>query len=103
MRHSLHNFHVEETAEYPIMMAQQWHCDGMILMAMRDCFQQMNFAMETKLIAEKRGIPVMQFFSILVDIRRFDESKVKKQIDEFLEGQLGLTRISDDEQEVDDE
>jgi benzoyl-CoA reductase subunit B len=95
MRHSLHNFHVEETAEYPIIMAKQWHCDGMIMMAMRDCFQQMNFAMETKLIAEKRGIPVTQYFSILADIRRFDEAQLKAQLDDFFTKQLGLTRISD--------
>jgi benzoyl-CoA reductase subunit B len=93
VRHSLHNFHVEETAEYPIKMAQQWHCDGMILLAMRDCFQQMNFATETKLLAEQRGIPNMQFFSILADIRRFDEAKLRQQFDEFFEKKLGLTKI----------
>jgi benzoyl-CoA reductase subunit B len=98
-RHSLHNWHVEETAEMPIRMAKQWHCDGMILSAMRDCFQQMNYGMETKLIADAKGIPNILFYSILTDIRQFDSDDFQKQLDVFLSDRLGLTKFEERKEE----
>jgi benzoyl-CoA reductase subunit B len=94
-RHSLHNWHIDETAEMPIRMAEQWHCDGMVLAAMKDCFQQMCFGTETKLIADARGIPNMLFYSILTDLRQFDPDALQKQFDDFLTKGLGLTKFED--------
>ena len=94
-RHSLHNWHIDETAELPIQMAEQWHCDGMVLAAMRDCFQQMCFGKETKLIADARGIPNMLYYSILTDLRQFDAVAYQKQVDDFLTKGLGLTKFED--------
>jgi hypothetical protein len=94
-RHSLHNWHIDETAELPIEMAEQWHCNGMVLAAMKDCFQQMCFGMETKLLADKKGIPNMLFYSILTDIRQFDPDVLQKQFDDFLSKDLGLTKFED--------
>jgi benzoyl-CoA reductase subunit B len=98
-RHSLHNWHVENTAEMPIRMAEQWHCDGMILAAMRDCFQQMCFGMETKLLAEAKGIPAMLFYSILTDLRQFDSDAFQRQLDVFLSDGLGLTKFEERKEE----
>jgi benzoyl-CoA reductase/2-hydroxyglutaryl-CoA dehydratase subunit BcrC/BadD/HgdB len=94
-RHSLHNWHIDETAGLPIKMAEQWHCDGMVLAAMKDCFQQMCFGTETKLLADKKGIPNMLFYSILTDIRQFDPDVLQKQFDDFLSKDLGLTKFED--------
>jgi hypothetical protein len=94
-RHSLHNWHIDETAELPIEMAEQWHCNGMVLAAMKDCFQQMCFGTETKLLADKKGIPNMLFYSILTDIRQFDPDVLQKQFDDFLSKDLGLTKFED--------
>jgi len=98
-RHSLHNWHIENTAEYPIRMAEQWHCDGMILGAMRDCFQQMHYGMETKLLAEAKGIPAMLFYSILTDLRQFNPDELQRQLDVFLSDRLGLTKFEERKEE----
>lgn len=94
-RHSLHNWHIDETAQLPIKMAEQWHCDGMVLAAMKDCFQQMCFGPETKLLADKKGIPNMLFYSILTDLRQFDADAFQKQFDDFLSKDLGLTKFEE--------
>jgi benzoyl-CoA reductase subunit B len=94
-RHSLHNWHIDETAQLPIEMSEQWHCDGMVLSAMKDCFQQMCFGMETKLLADARGIPNMLFYSILTDLRQFDPDAFQKQFDDFLSKGLGLTKFEE--------
>jgi benzoyl-CoA reductase subunit B len=94
--HSMHNWHIEEVAGYPIKMAQEWHCDGMILAVMQDCFQQMHFAMETKALADAKGIPNILFYSILTDLRQFDPDKLRKMFDDFLSTQLGLTKLFED-------
>jgi hypothetical protein len=94
-RHSLHNWHIDETAQLPIKMAEQWHCDGMVLAAMKDCFQQMCFGPETKLLADAKGIPNMLFYSILTDLRQFDADAFQKQFDDFLSKDLGLTKFED--------
>jgi len=98
-RHSLHNWHIENTVEYPIKMAEQWHCDGMILSASSDCFQQMCFGMETKRIADARGIPNMLYYVILTDLRQFDPDAFQKQLDDFLTKGLGLTKFEDRKEE----
>jgi benzoyl-CoA reductase subunit B len=98
-RHSLHNWHIENTAELPIRMAEQWHCDGLILSAMKDCFQQMCFGPETKRIADARGIPNMLYYSILTDLRQFDADAFQKQLDDFLSKRLGLTKFEDRKEE----
>jgi benzoyl-CoA reductase subunit B len=98
-RHSLHNWHIESTAELPIKMAEQWHCDGLILSAMKDCFQQMCFGPETKRIADARGIPNMLYYSILTDLRQFDPDALQKQLDDFLTKGLGLTKFEDRKEE----
>ncbi len=99
-RHSLHNWHIEKTAEYPIRMAKEWHCDGLVLAAMLDCFQQMNFGMETKLIADSKGIPNMLFYSILTDLRQFDLDAFQKKFDDFLSKDLGLVKLESRSQET---
>jgi benzoyl-CoA reductase/2-hydroxyglutaryl-CoA dehydratase subunit BcrC/BadD/HgdB len=101
--HGVHNWNIEKTFDYPTKIAQQWQCDGMILNANLDCFQQMHFGMETKLHAEKLGIPNMHFYSILTDLRQFNPSAVRKKFDEFLSKNLGLTKITDETGEVADE
>jgi benzoyl-CoA reductase/2-hydroxyglutaryl-CoA dehydratase subunit BcrC/BadD/HgdB len=98
-RHSLHNWHIEDTVEYPIKMAEQWHCDGLILSASKDCFQQMVFGPETKRIADARGIPNMLYYNILTDLRQFDPDAFQKQLDDFLSKRLGLTKFEDRKEE----
>ena len=62
---------------------------------MRDCFQQMCFGKETKIIADKKGMPNMLYYSILTDLRQFDAAAYQKQVDDFLTKDLGLTKFED--------
>jgi benzoyl-CoA reductase subunit B len=98
-RHSMHNWHIEDTVEMPIRTAEQWHCDGLVLAAMRDCFQQMCFGMETKLLADSKGIPAMLFYSILTDLRQFNPDELQKQFDVFLSDRLGLKKFEERKEE----
>ncbi len=100
--HGVQNWNIEKTVEYPIRMARDWKCDGMILSANLDCWQQMHYGPETKLLADKLGIPNMLFYSILGDMRQFDQNLVRKQFDEFLAKGLGLTKIENETGEADD-
>jgi benzoyl-CoA reductase subunit B len=95
--HGSQNWRIEQVVGEPIEMAKQWHCDGMILAGERDCFQQMSFGLETKLLATSQGMPAMFFYSVLADIRQFDAVGLQKRFDIFL-GSLGLTKISADEE-----
>jgi benzoyl-CoA reductase subunit B len=94
-RHNLHNWHINETIDLPVKVAEQWHCDGMVLAAMKDCFQQMCFGPETKLLADSKGIPNTLFYSILTDLRQFDADAYQKQFDDFLSKDLGLTKFEE--------
>jgi benzoyl-CoA reductase subunit B len=94
-RHNLHNWHIDETAAFPIGIAEQWHCDGMVLAWSADCFQQMCFGKETKILADAKGIPNMIFGNILTDLRQFDPDAFQKQFDNFLSKDLGLTKFED--------
>ena len=94
-RHNLHNWHLDETAAFPIGIAEQWHCDGMVLAWSLDCFQQMCFGKETKVLADEKGIPNMLFGNILTDLRQFDPDAFQKQFDNFLSKDLGLTKFED--------
>jgi benzoyl-CoA reductase/2-hydroxyglutaryl-CoA dehydratase subunit BcrC/BadD/HgdB len=100
--HGVQNWNIEKAVEYPIRMARDWKCDGMILSANLDCWQQMHYGPETKLLADKLGIPNMLFYSILGDMRQFDQNLVRKQFDEFLTKSLGLTKIENETGEADD-
>jgi benzoyl-CoA reductase/2-hydroxyglutaryl-CoA dehydratase subunit BcrC/BadD/HgdB len=94
--HGIHNWHIERLAGYPIRMAKEWQCDGIVFSVNHDCFQQMHFAMEAKLLADAERIPNMLFYSILTDLRHFSPSKLKKAFDAFLTKELGLTKLFED-------
>jgi hypothetical protein len=60
----------------------------------------MCFSPETKLIADKKGIPNMLYYSILTDLRQFDADALQKQLDDFLTNGLGLTKFEDRKEET---
>jgi len=75
----------EARIKYALGLCQEFSVDGLLLHSNRSCKNYSNTGLELKKRAEKLGLPSLIIEADQCDLRFYDEAKIKRGLEEFLE------------------
>ena len=81
-------------AKENVKVAENWHADGVIMHIDRGCRAMTAGMLESKVMLEKNGFPVVTYDGNNADPRDFNQGIVENRLDAFM-NRLGLSRLAD--------
>jgi benzoyl-CoA reductase subunit B len=85
----------ELKSDIMIKIANQWHCDAVIIHLNRGCEGGAVHQLENKRALMEAGFPVLAYEGNMADEREFDLARTTKLVDIFFTETLGLKRLEE--------